>query len=209
MMAEVSVLAQWKTNAQREGILSYRELIRKGDAIEQRLRQNVTDTSSDVSLPNETIGEPDVAFPSGDVRAVVADLFKEAAILYLHTVLSGPCPGECLVQRSGNRRLKILSGVMEIGKCVQNITQALGCSPSEVERSVILPITLAGCMASNSAQRDFLRGRFQAQNEGIGNLMQARALMEFVWQRRDANPLPGGVSLPETAQEKNLRLLLI
>jgi len=108
MMAEVSVLAQWKTNAQREGILSYRELIRRGDVIEQRLRQNVTDTSNDVTLPNETTGEPDVAFPSDDVRAVVADLFKEAATLYLHTVLSGPCPGECLVQRNGNRRLKIL-----------------------------------------------------------------------------------------------------
>lgn len=108
MMAEVSVLAQWKTNAQREGILSYRELIRRGDVIEQRLRQNVTDTSSDVTLPNETTGEPDVAFPSDDVRAVVADIFKEAAALYLHTVLSGPCPGECLVQRSSNQRLEIL-----------------------------------------------------------------------------------------------------
>jgi len=108
MMAEVSVLAQWKTNAQREGILSYRELIRRGDVIEQRLRQNVTDTSSDVNLPNETTGEPDAAFPSDDVRAVVADLFKEAATLYLHTVLSGPCPGECLVQRRSNQRLNFI-----------------------------------------------------------------------------------------------------
>lgn len=85
----------------------------------------------------------------------------------------------------------------------------MGCSPSEVERSVILPITLAGCMTNDSAQLDFLRGRFQAQNESIGNLMQARALMETIWQRRDANTLLGGISLSETVQEKNLRLLLI
>ncbi|KXN88627.1 Transcriptional regulatory protein pro-1 [Leucoagaricus sp. SymC.cos] len=197
MMAEVSVLAQWKSNAQREGTLSYRELIRKGDVMEQRLKQNVTDTRliNDVNLkliPNETVGEPDVAFPSDDARAVVADLFREASVLHLHTVLSGPCPG-----------------VPEISKCVQNIVQLLGRSPSEVERGVVLPIALAGCMTNDSAQRDFLRGRFQAQNESIGNLMQARVLMEILWQKRDVNVLPGGVSLLETVQEKNLRLLLI
>lgn len=211
MIAEVSVLTQWKKNARREGILSCRELIRRGDVIEQHLSQNVTDTrlTNDVNLAGETVGEPDVAFPSDEIRTVVADLFREAAVLYLHTVLSGPCPGEYLVQRSDNRRLKLLSGVPEIGKCIRNITQSLGCSPSEAERSVILPITLAGCMTNDSAQRDFLRGRFQAQNENIGNLMQARALMEIVWQRRDANTLLGGVSLSEAVQEKNLRLLLI
>lgn len=194
MIAEVSVLTQWKKNARREGILSCRELIRRGDVIEQHLSQNVTDTrlTNDVNLAGETVGEPDVAFPSDEIRTVVADLFREAAVLYLHTVLSGPCPG-----------------VPEIGKCIRNITQSLGCSPSEAERSVILPITLAGCMTNDSAQRDFLRGRFQAQNENIGNLMQARALMEIVWQRRDANTLLGGVSLSEAVQEKNLRLLLI
>lgn len=197
MMADVSALAQWKANAQREGTLSYRELIRRGDVIEQRLKQSITDTRliNDVNLkliPNETVGEPDVAFPSDDARAVVADLFREAAVLYLHTVLNGPCPG-----------------VTEIGKCVRNIMQSLGPSPSEVERGVVLPITLAGCMTNDSAQRDFLRGRFEAQNESIGNLMPARALMEILWQKRDINVLPGGVSLPEMVQEKNLRLLLI
>jgi len=64
-------------------------------------------------------------------------------------------------------------------------------------------------MTNDSAQLDFLRGRLQAQNESIGNLMQARALMEIVWERRDANTLLGGVSLSDTVQEQNLRLLLI
>lgn len=99
MIAEVSVLSQWKATAQREGTLSYRELIRRGDVIEQRLKQNVTDTRliNDINLkliPNETVGEPDVAFPSDEARTVVADLFREGAILYLHTVLNGPCPGK-------------------------------------------------------------------------------------------------------------------
>lgn len=103
MIAEVSVLAQWKAAAQREGTLSYRELIRRGDAIEQRLKQNVTDTRliNDIKLiPNEIVGDPDVTFPGEDTRAMVADLFREASVLYLHTVLSGPCPGQYLRTRN-------------------------------------------------------------------------------------------------------------
>lgn len=73
----------------------------------------------------------------------------------------------------------------------------------------MFPIALAGCMTNDSTQREFLRGRFQVQNESIGNLMQARLLMELLWQKRDVNVMPGSVSLPETMQEKNLRLLLI
>ncbi|KAJ3565173.1 hypothetical protein NP233_g7806 [Leucocoprinus birnbaumii] len=202
MMAEVSVLAQWKANAQREGTLSYRELIRRGDVIEQRLRQQQTDTRliNDVNIKliqNEILGEPDAVSPGDEVRATIADLFREAAVLYLHTVLSGPCPG-----------------VTEIGKSVRTIMQLLQLlgrsSPdSEVERSIVLPIALAGCMTNDSTQRDFLRGRFQAQHESIGNLMQARALMEILWQKRDVNVRSSGVSLSETVQEKNLRLLLI
>ncbi|KAJ3570485.1 hypothetical protein NP233_g4366 [Leucocoprinus birnbaumii] len=96
-MAEVSVLAQWKANAQREGTLSYRELIRRGDVIERRLRQQQTDTRliNDVNIKliqNEILGEPDAASPGDEVRATIADLFREAAVLYLRTVLNSPCP---------------------------------------------------------------------------------------------------------------------
>lgn len=99
MIAEVSVLAQWKATAQGNGTLSYRELIQRGDAIEQRLNQNVTDIrlANDINvklIQNETVGKPDVTLPSDETRAVVASLFREAAVLYLHTVLSGPYPGK-------------------------------------------------------------------------------------------------------------------
>lgn len=37
-IAETSALAHWKATEQRNGSLSYRDLIRRGDDIEQRLR---------------------------------------------------------------------------------------------------------------------------------------------------------------------------
>lgn len=62
-------------------------------------------------------------------------------------------------------------------------------------------------MTDDSAKRDFLKSRLQAQDESIGNLMQTRALMESVWQKRDVNG--GAVDWREAIQERRLNLLLI
>ncbi|XP_006459066.1 hypothetical protein AGABI2DRAFT_201001 [Agaricus bisporus var. bisporus H97] len=197
MILEVSLLAQWKATTQHEGILSYRELIRQGNEIEQRMKQNVTDTrlinDNNVSLiQNEMMSKPEMLLDD-DTRGAVATLFREAAILYLNTVLSGPCPG-----------------VPEISEGVRKITQiirSLHRSP-EVERGAVLPIILAGCMTNDSIHREFFKGRF-LQNEGVGNLMQLRVLMEILWQKRDANIVHGSVSLAHVVQEQGLRLLLV
>lgn len=79
--------------------------------------------------------------------------------------------------------------------------------PSEVDRSLVFPICLAGCMTDDAVQRDVLKGRLQAQDESIGNLMQTRALMETVWQKRDARG--GVVDWRETMRERGLVLLLV
>lgn len=110
---------------------------------------------------------------------------------------------------SGSKADDVL-GVPEIGICVRKIIQNIQSlrSQLDVERGVVLPITLAGCMTNDSTQRDFLR-RLLLQDGGIGNLMGSRVLMEILWQKRDVNVTPAGVLLPEIVQEKNLRLLLM
>jgi Fungal specific transcription factor domain len=111
-IAEVSSLAAWKAQEIRNGSLSVRELIRRGDDIEQQLRQHsiepanffaerdqvplhpslpsmgVQGTSS--SCPSSSGTRP---FPDEEMRRVVARLFREAVVLYLHTVLSDSNPG--------------------------------------------------------------------------------------------------------------------
>jgi len=84
-IAEVSNLAHWKVSQLRNGCLSYPELIRRGAVIEQRLRNTTpTDTSITDSGPS----------PTPEQRALVANVFRETALLYLHTVLSNSSPGE-------------------------------------------------------------------------------------------------------------------
>jgi len=111
-IAEISTLSCWKTQELRKGSLSMRELIRRGDVIERHLR-----TQTEIVLPVEAdqtqlhpdlssagadlgsvhdspTGHTGVSIPVDDTRRLVADIFRETAILYLHTVLSDPNPGE-------------------------------------------------------------------------------------------------------------------
>lgn len=99
-MAQVSALAHWKSIESANGRLSMRELIRRGDAIEQRLRRPEKEHSGprlDIGIG----GEPPLAspsthagYPNAEVRRIVRTLFRESTILYLHTILSDPIPGK-------------------------------------------------------------------------------------------------------------------
>jgi len=111
-IAEISTLSCWKTQELHQGSLSMRELIRRGDVIERHLRTQ-TETISSVEadqtqlhpdLPSagtelgnvqeSLTGHAGVSLPMDDTRRLVADIFRETAILYLHTVLSDSNPGE-------------------------------------------------------------------------------------------------------------------
>ena len=101
-----------------------------------------------------------------------------------------------------------LVGVPEIASGVRNVVQLLQQLPvSEIDRALIFPICLAGCMTDDSMQRDILKGRIQAQDESIGNLLQARLVMEQTNQTRDT--LQRQVDWREVQRERSPFLLLI
>ncbi|KAF5337924.1 hypothetical protein D9758_013109 [Tetrapyrgos nigripes] len=197
-IAEVSALAHWKSAEHRKGTLSCRELIRRGDDIEQRLRHHRTDPSTGDQAPlhpnllQPSISDNGTSFANDNVRRVLASIFRETAMLYLHTVLNDPNPG-----------------VPDISTSVDTIVQLIRqLPPSDADRAIVFPICIAACMTDDSSRRVFLKGRFQAQDESIGNLMRTRLLMEAVWQKRDVNG-GGLVDWRETMREKNLNLLLV
>lgn len=109
-IAEITALSHWKATEQIRGTLSIRELIRRGDNIEQRLRRNQIDfpcdghldqTPLDPNLVQQTsvVTEQGAApFPSNNVLQQISAIFWESAILYLHTVLSNPIPGGLVCQ---------------------------------------------------------------------------------------------------------------
>lgn len=107
-LAETAALAYWKHAEQQRGSLSVRDLIRRGDSIEQSLRQGalrslnsspVTETGpllpSGMCAPANMF--PNFDIPSADdaSRRAIPQIWKATALLYLHTVLSDSHPGEC------------------------------------------------------------------------------------------------------------------
>ena len=99
-------------------------------------------------------------------------------------------------------------GIPEIATGVNNVVRLLQkLVPSELDRSLMLPICLAGCMSDDSGQRDLLKARLQSQDENIGNLLRTKLLMEAVWQKRDTRG--GAIDWRETLRERCPNLLLV
>ncbi|KAF8071856.1 fungal-specific transcription factor domain-containing protein [Lyophyllum atratum] len=201
-LAETTQLAYWKATEQRNGTLSFRELVRRGDDIEQRLRQHHSNAAANLgdvdqaplhpNLVQAATTEPRITrFPSEEARRLASKIFCEAAVLSLHTVLSNANPG-----------------VHEIGDSVETIIHLLDkLGSSEIDRTLVFPICLAGSMSDDSSRRDFCKGRLQHLDGSIGNLMQTRLVMEAVWQKRDVSG--AAVDFRETIRERGLNLLLI
>ncbi|KAJ7885888.1 fungal-specific transcription factor domain-containing protein, partial [Mycena olivaceomarginata] len=200
-IAEVSELSHWKAAEKRRGSLSIRDLIGRCDEIEQRLRRasssprptgEIDTTPLHPALVQADSEAVDAApFPSNEMRQLVAKIFSETVLLYLHTVLSDSNPGVPEISNS-------------VGVVVQLLAQL---PPSEVDRALVFPICLAGCMTDDSNWRDFLKGRLQALDESLGNLMRTRLLMEAVWKKRDITGVT--VDWRETMRERGLNLLLV
>jgi len=200
-LAEVSTLSHWKAAEKRKGTLSNRDLIRRGDEIEQRLRKAL-DAPARAEIIDTTPLHPTLVqaeseavdatpYPTSEARQLVSKIFAETVLLYLHTVLSDSNPG-----------------VPEISSSVGTIVQYLRqLPPSEADRALVFPICLAGCMTDDSTWREFLKGRLQARDESLGNLMRTRLLMEAVWQKRDVSGQT--VDWRETMRERGLNLLLV
>jgi len=99
-------------------------------------------------------------------------------------------------------------GVAEIGESVETIIRLLDqLTSSEIDRTLVFPICLAGSMSDDSSRREFCKGRLQHLDGSIGNLMQTRLVMEAIWHKRDVNG--GAVDFRETIRERGLDLLLI
>lgn len=103
-LSEIAMLAHWKATEQHNRTLSYKELIQRGDDIEQRLRRHpshpislsdVDQAPLDPNLPQtaDTVNGGGAIFPDEESRSLVSKIFCEAAVLLLNTVLNDANPG--------------------------------------------------------------------------------------------------------------------
>ncbi|PBK85461.1 hypothetical protein ARMGADRAFT_1017886 [Armillaria gallica] len=174
-LAEISGLAHWKTSEQAKGSLDFRELVWRGNDIKQRLQNRQREPSNfgeqtplHPNLMQTAISDAGAVSYPDEIMQLVGNVFRESALLYLHTIIN-----------------EDNSAVPEIAASVNIIMQLLHeLEPSEIDRTLVLPVCLAGCITSNSSHRDLLKSRLQSQDESIGNLLQTRLVMEAVWQKR-------------------------
>jgi len=190
-LAEISALGHWKAAETRNGSLSTRELIRRGDAIEQRLKQragprqflDVDQTPLDphvvamLAAVPESSGMPSPSLtPEGTpvaeaARRQIVEIYREAALLYLHTILSESLPA-----------------VPEIVASVANLATLIHDLPaSELDRAIMFPLFLLGCMTDQPMMQETIKGRFaRLQNNDLGNSSYAITMLESIWTDRRA-----------------------
>jgi len=200
-IAEISTLSCWKVQEIRKGCLSMKELIRRGNIVESHLRSCETmyarETDQTPLHPDLPVGE-DMnlkgmpGFPSAiETRQLVAKIYQEAAILYLHTILSEPIPG-----------------VPEIIQGIDTITQLIRQLPvSTLDRTLVFPMCLAGCLTDDPLKRDIFKARLVGQQSQFGNVHQALMVMETAWQRRDTRG--GAVEWRDLLHVQGRNLLLL
>jgi hypothetical protein len=112
-LGEISSLWHWKVEESRNRTLSYRELVRRAEDIERRLRrQDPSSFSAEIqqaplhsSLAMQMANVDQViAYPNGMARRIIANVHCEAAILYLNSILSDQNPGEACTFSNTSQR---------------------------------------------------------------------------------------------------------
>lgn len=176
-LVDIVMLSQWKAEESQNRSLSYRELVHRGEDIERRLRhQDLASFPLEVSqaplnptlamqLPNT---DQTTVYPSESTRRVVGQLHNEAAMLLLHTVISHQNPG-----------------VPEIAGSVGNVIQLVErLAPSELDRAIVFPLCLAGCLSEDMSRRTFFQRRLHHLDGGFKHSRQLQQVMEKVWHQR-------------------------
>jgi hypothetical protein len=176
-------------------------LVLRGAPIEEALHQPDRDSAAErimsATIPAFEVGGP-LPDAEGSImsdatrREMAGKIFEHAAMLYLHTVLSECKPNVPEIQ-------------MEVG-AIQKLLEEL--PPSDVDRSLVFPICLAGCLTDMPEQREVFRRRLAEKDSPVGNVGAAQMLMSAVWMRRD---MEGGsaVSWQEVMKEQGYILLLV
>ncbi|KAI9061087.1 hypothetical protein FKP32DRAFT_1667804 [Trametes sanguinea] len=107
--------------------------------------------------------------PVDNTRETIGDMFRETAMLYLHTVLSDSSPGVP----------EIINSVEQMMRLLNELTLSV------YDRAVLLPLFLAGAMTSNQMMREVVKHRFFMQDATMGNVLLAQTVMESVWMQRE------------------------
>lgn len=183
-------MSEWRDRAEEAGYSDPQALSRRAAPIEKLLNERAwreahfDESPVPVLLPDGSLRRE--SEEEGKMR-VMSDVFFGAATLFLASVIHGPFPrGKSAALETAN----FLAA--DVAAAVQDVIEALHrldiLHPNpDINRAMVFPITLAGCLCETESQQAFLRNRFlqlSPEASAFGNTRPALELMEEVWRRR-------------------------
>lgn len=168
---DIATLDEWKNGLQASGKLSMHKLVSRATDIEHRLEGGLTRSFEKLdaahSLPPSSYSTETKPL---DLVSIITRTFACSALVYLHVVVSGPCPGMPAIRESVTRTIAALRAFPD-----QNIAATLSW-----------PLCVAGCMALEEDE-DFFRTLNTTErmfDPTFGNSLKVLTIMEECWRLR-------------------------
>ncbi|KAJ4271317.1 hypothetical protein NW762_000019 [Fusarium torreyae] len=181
IIGDISALAAWKKQQKKANSLSINELVQRGKVMEDAIKGGLGVFEVQAQLPGpyldpimSVVSNPshphDINTKQAPGLAVNNQIWLQAALTYLHVVISGwqpSCP--------------------EIRYSVGRMTELLTALPSNTcLRTLVWPFCIAGCL---SPPEDEDKYRAMVERMGpisvFGTVREALEVMEKVWSKRD------------------------
>lgn len=156
LIGDITHLREWKCDMDKKGLLSVRELVSKGQAIESELEEKI---GLLYFGKDETCSRPHTTW--------ITHIFALAALVQVHTVVSGPLPSLPEIQITVQRAIDLLNSKPET------------CSL----QGIVWPLCVIGCMAEPHLQYFFenLVSGMATEYRKLGNSSTVLQIMKGCW----------------------------
>lgn len=199
-ISRISALARWKSEQQRFGRLSLKELTARSTEIEKGLNEGLARNLESIGKP---ISHPESAacqrlgVASSKTNLVLTRIFAWSALTYLHITVSGAHPS-----------------LPEIQDSVAQTFEAFRYLPDPtLLRNLVWPFCVTGCMASKQDEEWFYIVMKVAEREGEGcpgNLWKAWEIVQECWRMRANQGGEGrGIDWVDVMEKLDIQILLV
>jgi hypothetical protein len=183
LIVEITALESWRNAQIDHGSLSVMQLAQRATRLNDELISGINEVEANPCPRKDSIKADSDMVSLG---------FAYGALVYLHTIVSGPSPYAPEIQHNTTRCLEVLEAM-----------------PSRLLIRNCLTYTFAGCMATEDQYERFrgLISRAALKGQEIGSAWKGAKIMEECWRLRNLGP--GMWCWRSTLKSMNLKILLI
>ncbi|KAH8805306.1 fungal-specific transcription factor domain-containing protein [Xylogone sp. PMI_703] len=196
---DIVELEYQKSTMRAAGELNLQELIRFGNDIEGRLRRGVEKLKSSImEQQSRTLtSEWDASLIRHNtdyIRGCVTNVYCNAALVYLHTVMSGAYPHLPSIRDNVTRTIEAVQALPD----------------PHLIHGMLWPFCVAGCMATEQDQETFEKfTRFCNPVHAVFGIVKATVIIEECWRLRKLDPGSGAVDWRTAMKSLKLHVLLV